>query len=97
MSLESVKVSIFGDEYSIKSDVEVETTKKIAEYIDQKMTELHKGNPSRDKMKIAILSALTIAGELFEYKETAGKEQQFGQECRTCIERINQKINEVMA
>ena len=65
---DSVRVYILGDEYSIKGDVDVETTKKVAEYVDRKMMEFQKGMTSRDKLKVAVLSALNIAGEMFEYK-----------------------------
>ncbi|MFP4417536.1 MAG: cell division protein ZapA [Chitinivibrionales bacterium] len=68
LSTESVRVYICGDEYSVKSDVDVETTKKIAEYVDQKMITFQKNIASRDKLKTAVLAALNIAGELFEYK-----------------------------
>jgi cell division protein ZapA len=68
VSAESVRVFIGGDEYFIKSDVDAETTRQIANYVDQKMTEYQKRVASRDKLKIAVLSALNIAGELFEQR-----------------------------
>ena len=71
-SMESVRVVIFGAEYSIKGDVDVETTRQIARYVNSKMTEIHGNSASRDNVKIAVLSALNIAGELFELKEKQG-------------------------
>ena len=68
-SMESVRVVIFGSEYSIKGDVDVETTRQIARYVNSKMTEIHENSASRDNVKIAVLSALNIAGELFDYKQ----------------------------
>ena len=65
---ESVHVYIFGDEYSIKGDVDVETTKKVADFVDRKMMEFQKNIASRDKLKVAVLSALNIAGDMFDYK-----------------------------
>src|SRR5512137_2095074 len=67
-STESVRVVIFGSEYSLKADVDVETTKQIARYVNSKMAEIHENSASRDNVKIAVLSALNIAGELFELK-----------------------------
>jgi cell division protein ZapA (FtsZ GTPase activity inhibitor) len=67
-STESVRVFIYGDEYSVKGDVDIETTKRVAEYVDRKMMEFQRNIASRDKLKTAVLSALNIAGELFEYK-----------------------------
>jgi cell division protein ZapA len=66
---ESVVVNICGEEYSIKSDVDTATAKKIADYVNQKMMELKRNSPIRDNLKIAVLSALNIAGELHEYKQ----------------------------
>lgn len=68
MSAESVRVTICGNEYSIKADVDVDTTTEIAEYVDRQMMEFQKNTPLRDKLKIAVLSAMNIAGELHEYK-----------------------------
>ena len=67
-SNESVRVVIFGVEYAIKGDVDAETTKQIAQYVNSKMAEIHNTTASRDHIKIAVLSALNIAGELFELK-----------------------------
>lgn len=68
-SADNVKITIGGEEYSIKTDVDIETARKIAEYVDQKLSEVKKGNLSRDNYKIAVLSALNIAGELHDYKQ----------------------------
>ena len=67
-SSDSVRVKIYGDEYSIKGDVDIETTKKVAEYVNSKMEEIQASVASREKLKIAVLSAMNIAGELLDYK-----------------------------
>jgi cell division protein ZapA len=72
-SAKSTRVFIFGDEYSIKGNVDAETTKKVADFVDKKMMEFQKNMASRDKLKAAVLSALNIAGELFESKENCDK------------------------
>jgi cell division protein ZapA len=66
---QSTRVVIFGTEYSIKSDVDVETTRRVARYVNSKMAEITESISSRDNTKIAVLSALNIAGELFELKD----------------------------
>ena len=65
---ESVRVVIFGSEYAIKGDVDIETTRQVARYVNAKMAEIHENTASRDNVKIAVLSALNIAGELFDLK-----------------------------
>ena len=68
-SAESIRVKIGGNEYSIKTDVDIETTKRIAEYVDHKMSELKKITAIHDNLKLAIIAALNIAEELHDYQE----------------------------
>jgi cell division protein ZapA len=68
-TLECVRVNIFGDEYSIRSNADIETVKEVAEYVNLKISEVKNSVPSRDRLKIAILSAMNISEELFTYKE----------------------------
>jgi cell division protein ZapA len=69
LSRESVQVIIYGDEYSIKGDADSDTVKKIAEFVTDKMSEVQNSIASRDKVKVAVLSAMNIAEELLAYKE----------------------------
>ncbi len=95
-SMESVRVVIFGAEYQIKSDVNIETIRQIARYVDSKMAEIHYNSAFHDQLKIAVLSALNIAGELFEckakYEDSANKIQELQQ----TIASLNQKIDSAL-
>ena len=84
-SSESVRVVIFGAEYSIKGDVDTETTRQVARYVNSKMAEVHETMASRDDIKIAVLSALNIAGELFELKD---KQEQGAQRMNVITDRL---------
>jgi cell division protein ZapA len=84
-SSESVRVVIFGSEYSITGDVDSETTKQVARYVNSKMAEVHETTASRDNMKIAVLSALNIAGELFEMKD---KQEHGARDMSDIIDRV---------
>jgi cell division protein ZapA len=79
-SSDSVRVKIYGDEYSIKGDVDIETTKKVAEYVNSKMEEIQASVASREKLKIAVLSAMNIAGELLDYKS----------KCEECLKKLDE-------
>jgi cell division protein ZapA len=95
-SLESVRVIIFGAEYSIKGDVDIETTRQVARYVNSKMAEIHENTASRDNVKIAVLSALNIAGELFELK---GKQDDGAKKISDIGDRLallNKKIDEAL-
>jgi cell division protein ZapA len=93
-STESIRVIIYGDEYSIKGDADIETTKKVAEYVNLKMEEVQNSVASRDKVKVAVLSALNIAGELLGFKEKCEQYISKYEELRKKAEEISQKIDD---
>lgn len=71
--MNKITVEIMGRAYTLASDENDETTKKIASYVDGKMKELYKNFPSLPIDKLAILTGLEIAGELFKTKSELGK------------------------
>ena len=95
-SLESARVVIFGAEYSIKGDVDIETTRQVARYVNSKMTEIHENTASRDDLKIAVLSALNIAGELFELKGKQDDGAKKISEIKDRLSLLNKKIDEAL-
>jgi len=92
-STESVRVKILGDEYSVKGDVNSDTTKKVAEYVGRKMAATQDLQTTRDKVKTAVVSALNIAGELFEFRaqcEVRDKEiREYEQRAHAISDRID--------
>jgi cell division protein ZapA len=92
----SLRVYIGGDEYSIKSDTDSGMTKKVAEYVDRKVMELQKNITSRDKVKVAVLSALNIAGELFESKAKNDQLRQQIAIIKQQTEKIARKIDSTL-
>jgi len=67
-----LKVNIYGNDYPIKGNTDVEYIRRVAKYVDGKMKEVFKDVPSEDSLKIAILAALNITDELFK-ERTLGK------------------------
>ena len=63
------EVSIFGSTYAISGETDPEYIQKLAKYIDNKMGELSHSLPGASVQKLAILTALNIADEFFQYKE----------------------------
>jgi cell division protein ZapA len=90
---QSTRVVIFGTEYAIKSDVDVETTRKVARYVNSKMAEITDNISSRDNTKIAVLSALNIAGELFELKDKKANGAREITDVRDRVAAITKKID----
>ncbi|HMV42155.1 MAG TPA: cell division protein ZapA [Leptospiraceae bacterium] len=63
------EVNIFGSTYSISGETDPEYVRRLASFIDNKMRELSASLPSASVQKLAILAALNIADEFFQFKE----------------------------
>ena len=68
---QSVKVTILGEEYTIRSDVPPETTKAIARYLDTAIRTVMDSGKVLDTQRAAILAGLQITNELFEARDSA--------------------------
>lgn len=68
-----VRVTILGDEYSIRSDVSPERTRAVAEHVDKVIRDTMRAGNIVETQKAAILAALSITDELFDARE-AGDE-----------------------
>lgn len=66
-----VEARIFGSEYVITGEASEEYILSITFYVDKKMRELAKSFPTASPEKIAVLAAINIADELFQYKEAS--------------------------
>ena len=74
---EKSQITVYGKTYKIKADLSAVDPQDLADYVNNKMHELASGNAKPATIDLAILTALNIAGELFELKETiAGEEKQ---------------------
>lgn len=63
------EVSIHGTIYTISGDTEPDYIQKLASFLNSKMSELAISLPNANPQKLAVLAALNIADELFQYKE----------------------------
>ncbi len=69
-----VKVTIYGQEYTIKAPADARYIKNIAEYVDQKMREIQDElNTPQVPAKVAILAAMNISDEFFAIKRKHDK------------------------
>lgn len=80
-----IKVEIFGNEYRIKGKADVDYVKKVAAYVDEKMHQIAKMSVTGAVSKIAILTAINIADELF--RERLEREK--------AVEELNQRLEEI--
>ncbi|MCL2184045.1 MAG: cell division protein ZapA [Chitinispirillia bacterium] len=92
MGSESVRVRIFNLDFVLKSETDAETTKQVAQYVNARIAELQTLTASSDNVKVAVLSALNIAGELFETKAKYEAEAKKVQAYEEKIKSITGKI-----
>jgi len=65
-----VHVDIFGSQYTIKRGSEdSEYILRVATYVDQKMREINEKLPVASVAKVAVLTSLNLADELFKERE----------------------------
>jgi cell division protein ZapA len=69
----TIRVTIFGEDYQIRTDLGEEYTKECAQYVDDAIQEAHVGGHVVEPHKAAILAALKITDEMFRARaEAAG-------------------------
>ena len=68
--VQGINVQIFGEEYPISSEGDVDEVQRIAAYVDQKMQEIaqkHSEHSVRlSTARVAVLAAMEITVELFQ-------------------------------
>ena len=89
-----VKISIFGQEYSVKAPADETYIKKIAEYLDEKMREVQSGfSTTQSSTRIAILAGMNITDELFTAKQSVESDSSEAEEkISSLIELIEESL-----
>jgi len=64
-----VKVKIFGQEFTIKGEDTAEYVEGLADFVDKKMREVAAASSVITSHKVAILTAINIADELFRLRK----------------------------
>src|SRR5205807_7854096 len=68
-SSETIRVEIYDQSYTVRSDGDPNYLKQLAEYVDERMREISSGTLTVDSRKVAILAALYIADELHQLRK----------------------------
>ncbi len=90
MSEQTIKVEIYNQTYSIRSDGDNQYIQDLADYVDAKMTEISSGTMTVDSLKVAILAALHIADEFHQAKlSQAQVDAQLGTRSSECSEMLD--------
>jgi cell division protein ZapA len=60
-----IPVEIHGQRYPIRSTLDPEYVARLAAYVDEKLRAAADATPTSDSVRLAVLTALNIADELF--------------------------------
>jgi len=89
------KVSIVGEEYTIRSDATPEHTKAVAAHLDLEIRKVLGANSLIETHKAAILAAMQITDELFRERTTRATSRiscaGWGTKSATCFRRRSEK------
>jgi len=64
-----LKVRIYGAEYPVRGERDIQYIKELAEYLDTKMREVNNNVRVDSSLRVAILAALNITDELFQERQ----------------------------
>ena len=65
-----VPVEISGQRYPIRTELDPAYVARLAAYVNEKMRAASESSPSGDSVRLAVITALNIADELFRCRET---------------------------
>ncbi len=89
------QVEIFGQTYSVRAAGDPAYIKELATFVDQKMREVSEHAPTVDAAKIAILTALNISDEFYQYRSKSGSEGDPGRVAKRAT-RLVEKLDEIL-
>lgn len=69
----SVRVTIMGEEYALRTESSADETHAIAEYVDAAVTRVMDSGNVVDTRKAAILACLSVTAELFASRARAAE------------------------
>ena len=87
-------VEIFGTGLGLRADGDAARLEELARFVDTRMREVADRSSSVDTVKIAVLTALNIADELFHERETDQDARQ--ERLEEQAERLVSRIEEAM-
>lgn len=89
-----VRVSIFGQEYTVKAKADTKYIADVAQYVDQEMREVEESLASTQSgMRIAILAAMSITDDLFTTRrEKNGLIEEIEDKASSLIEFIDETV-----
>jgi cell division protein ZapA len=89
----SIRVEIYNQTYSIRSDGDSEYIMRLADFVDKRMRDISSGTLTVDSLKVAILAALHIADELHRLKSVhESADAQLASRSTECVEMLDKLL-----
>lgn len=82
------EVEIFGEKYKLKAEEEESYIFHLSSYVDQKMKEIAKELSISDPLKVAVLTALSIADEKFSCEKRLNHVDKALRKVEDCVESL---------
>ena len=91
----SMKVTIFGETYNIKSQAAPEYTASVAEHVDRTMKMIKGQVGMQDPLKIAILASMSITDDLFQTRDKVEKQdEEIENRCNSLLNLVEAYLDE---
>jgi len=88
-----VRVTIFGEEYTLRSEAPEEHTRACARYVDEAIRDAHLQGHVSEPHRAAILAALEITDQLFQIREETERRDE---SVARRLESLRSRIQEVL-
>jgi cell division protein ZapA len=90
-----MKVEIYDQVYNVAGDLDAAYLEQLARYVDVRMRQIARGSGAVDSVKVAVLTALSIADELHSLRQSREKNTEAlrasAQRCLKLIDRALQQ------
>jgi cell division protein ZapA len=91
-----VQVDIFGSQYTIrKGSEDPEYILRVAAYVDQKMREINERLPVASVSKVAVLTSLNLADELFKEREGLNRDRALMEHLSQSCAALDRELDQV--
>ena len=94
----TIDVEIYGQRYTIRGDADDAYVRRLAHFVDDHMRHLAEGMKTATPSKLAVLTAINLAHQLFESEKTGQLFVQDHERGRSRLEpRERKRANELIA
>ena len=91
----TVTVEIYDQTYHIRGDVDEAYVTQLARYVDTKMREVAEATHTVDSLKVAVLSALAIADELYSLRnERENIDETLREQAERCLTLVERALKQ---